>query len=199
MEVFNISKKSLGSITIQSGAGTPSDYEDNAAFVDFSGTTLYRKRQNYSDWISYKSQNTGFCFLINDSTSINATSSYPVWYSLTGLTWGVSSNTLSLTASTNGIITIQEGQQGNYLYEIGATIKYVASDALIEIGLSKNNAAPIVGNHSSNFINTNRNNNNISVSGQINLNVGDNIRILASRVGSTGTFIIRHATLLLQK
>lgn len=199
MEFSNTSKQSLGNISLQSGNNVPNNVDENMAmFFDTSDATMYVNMEGYPYWMPYKNQNVGYVFLTNNSLETSLNSSFPTWYSLTGLSWNFSSDTMSLSAGTDGKIKILSGQNANYNFYISATIQYVSTANNIEIGLSVNNQVPYAPNYNGTYIDEDRNNNNIIVVGNINLNVGDSLSLVVSRITpNTGAAIIRHATLLL--
>jgi hypothetical protein len=68
------------------------------------------------------------------------------------------------------------------------------------LGISINRQVPTYEYRSGTYLNTDRNNNNIVISGNIELNVGDRLNLVVSRItASAGTIIVRHATLLLNR
>jgi len=198
MAATNISTKTLGSEYLQSGNGTPT-HSNSSLFVDAQNSALYKKETTYNNWIPVRSQNDGYVFLQNNSTTINCSASYPTWYSLTSLTWGFSSNTLSLSANSSGVLTILPGQSGKYFVEIASTVKYVATSGTIDVGLSLNGAIPTSKFVGYTYVSSSKNSNGICFSGYINLSEGDNLRLLISRLSTVGTITLKHASLYAEK
>lgn len=132
----NIIDKSLGSILLQSGSGTPTHIATNGYFYsDYDSTVSYQ--YTLSGW-TVVSQCAFGSFEITGNT--NTTLDTASWRSLSALTF-ISGDLLGCTYS-GGKLIISSGYSGSYYIDCVLSAKRSAANANYSIGISINSLTP---------------------------------------------------------
>lgn len=156
MPTTNLISKSNGNLLIQSGNGTPDHVAPiGSIYLDNNGGGLYKYAPVYSGdttdsslvWEEMVELNSVSISSTNSSGTI-VTSATGSWYSLSGSTYGWSTNFALGFSVNNGRITYT-GSSGTFILNASATIKYNANLANYRFGISKNVSTPVQGFYTS--------------------------------------------------
>jgi len=204
MPTNNLSSKSLGSVKLQTGIGTPDHLANISDFyVDISNATAYINQQSDSgyttNWNTVK--NVCSASMYNTGTTAIVFSSINNWISFSGVSYNWSGETNNGLTRSNGVLTVSNGGSG--LYMINADVSLLYNNILneIDVGISINKAVPTIGAyyrvslHDATF----SLNKSMGLNINKNLNAGDTVEMTMRVLTSTGTITLKFANLAIEK
>lgn len=199
MSTSNLITKSLGSVELSSGSGTPDHTSTRGSlYTDTStGTPWVNSTGNASGWEPLLKPGYGEIFL--NANALSTTFSVAnTWVSTSNLSWSNSSFLNGFTQSgTSSSIQVLTGKAGKYIVTLNGSIGNPSSNQTYELGVSVNGATPSNNMYQAAtvlFLSP-ADYRNINVSGYLNLSVGDTLSTFVRCTTGTVTVNLRHASL----
>jgi hypothetical protein len=199
MPTNNLIIKSLGSIELASGSGTPDHISPKGSlYTDTStGTPWVNSTGNSTGWDPLLKPGFGEIYL--NANAISTTFSVSnTWVSTSKLVWSNSSFLNGFTQSgTSSSMQVLSGKEGKYIVTLNGSIGNPASNQTYELGVSVNGATPSNNMYQAAtvLVLTPADYRNINVSGYLNLSVGDTLSAFVRCTTGTVTVNLRHASL----
>lgn len=199
MPTNNLISKSLGSIELGSGNGTPDHISPKGSlYTDTStGTPWVNSTGNASGWEPLLKPGYGEIYL--NANAVSSTfSTTNTWVSTNSLSWSNAGFFNGFTQSgTSSSIQVLTGKSGKYIVTLNGSIGNAGSSQTYEIGVSVNGATPSNNMYQAAtvlFLSP-ADYRNINVSGYLNLSDNDTISTVVRCTTATVSVNLRHASL----
>jgi len=199
MPTNNLIIKSLGSIELASGSGTPDHTSPKGSlYTDTStGTPWVNSTGNSSGWDPLLKP--GFGEIYTNSNTISTTFSVSNgWVSTSNLVWSNSSFLNGFTQSgTSSSMQVLSGKSGKYIVTLNGSLGNPSSNQTYELGVSVNGSSPSNNMYQAATILflSPADYRNINVSGYLNLSDGDTLSAVVRCTTGTVAVNLRHASL----
>lgn len=200
MATSNLITKTLGSIELSSGSGTPDHVSSKGSlYTDISsGQPWVNSTGSASGWDPLIKPGYGEIYISANavSTTFSATSS---WVSTNNLSWSNPGFLNGFTQSgTSSSLQLLTNKAGKYMVTLNGSLGNPGSSQTYDFGIAVNGATPSNNMYQSATILflTPSDYRNINVTGYLNLSDGDTISAFARCTTSNVSINIRHATLI---
>ena len=195
MATSNLISRTLGSINVESGSGTPDHTAPTGSmYTDYSTGRTYLRAA--SAWTLLTTSSFGGMYISNNA-SVTTIGASNTWVNLNGLTFTLkAANGVSLSSNT---LQIESGRSGKYHCMATVTIKRNVADGIYEVGISKNSAVPASSSINGGTINATVLTDNIYISDYIDLADNDTVGLAIQSTNSTSSIIVQHATFVINR